>query len=476
VTYTKRGAQEAVERACKKFNFEPKSLPFFRTLHSLCYRQLGMRNSDVLTGKTLFEFADYARVRVTGRAWSADLDGTMTGFEVGDRILFMENLARIRRIPLKVQYDLDNDGLHWPEVERVAGALVQFKAKRNVMDFTDMLQEFVAMDNDCGLDKLFVDEAQDLSTLQWEVVGLLARSASRVIVAGDDDQAIYIWSGANVAHLIDMEGDVRVLGQSYRCPPVIQQLSDRIISPIAHRRQKHWKAKPGEDGIIEHATDFDNVAMGEGSVMILARNGYISKGIEPSLRASGVVFERNGVSSIKPTQVEAMAAWEDLKRARYVTMSEVGRMYSFISTITKDTTQGIERGFKKKVTDWGNQDDPVTMQELIDHFGLKVDPKLLWHDALDKLPNSDMSYMLACLKRGDKLRGSRPRVRLSTIHSAKGGEADHVILMKEIAERTYNEMLSNPNDERRVWYVGVTRARERLTMVNSTTKRECKWL
>mgnify|MGYP001593514736 CR=1 FL=1 len=69
-----------------------------------------------------------------------------------------------------------------------------------------------------------------------------------------------------------------------------------------------------------------------------------------------------------------------------------------------------------------------------------------------------------------------PRVRLSTIHSAKGGEADHVVLMTEMAERSYQEMSKHPDDERRVWYVSVTRAKERLTVVSSQTHRECPWV
>jgi superfamily I DNA/RNA helicase len=86
-----------------------------------------------------------------------------------------------------------------------------------------------------------------------------------------------------------------------------------------------------------------------------------------------------------------------------------------------------------------------------------------------------MSYMLAARRRGEKLRAT-PRVRLSTIHSAKGAEADHVVLMTEMARRTHKEMENNPDDERRVWYVGVTRAREKLTIVNSQTSQECPWV
>ncbi len=471
VTFTRRGAQEAVERACKKFNLEPSALPYFRTLHSLCFRQLGLRSSEVLTGTALNDFADYARIRVTGRAWSDD--GIMTGFEIGDRILFMENLARIRKIPLRKQYEMDNDGLPWNEVDRVARALVQYKAKYGLMDYTDMLTQFVKHDRGVRLQKLFVDEGQDLSALQWSVVALLARGCDRVVVAGDDDQAIYLWAGADVEHLIDMDGEVRVLGQSYRCPPVIQMLSNRIITEIRHRRPKSWKPKAGGSGKIIRASAFDHADIERDSTLILARNGsVIQRQIEPALRSEGIVYERNGKSSIKMAHLHAIVTWEDLRRERPVTMGDAKKMYDFIST----GETGIRRGYKKMIDAHEDADEGVTMRDLRDGWGLASDPARVWHETLDRLPRGDMSYMLAALKRGDKLRGATPRVRLSTIHSAKGGEADHVVLMTEMAERSYQEMSLKPDDERRVWYVGVTRARERLTVVASQTHRECTWI
>jgi superfamily I DNA/RNA helicase len=48
--------------------------------------------------------------------------------------------------------------------------------------------------------------------------------------------------------------------------------------------------------------------------------------------------------------------------------------------------------------------------------------------------------------------------------------------MKEMAGRTWREMGENPEDEARTWYVGVTRAREKLTIVESTNGRRCPWL
>jgi len=474
VTFTRKGANEAIDRAKAKFGFDGDRMPYFRTLHSLCYRRLGLRSSDVLVGKSFFEFADYAGIRVTGRSWSDD--GMLTGFMEGDRILFMENLSRIRQIPLRQQYSEDDDGLDWNEVRRVATALDTFKKRRGLLDYTDMLLEFVANGQDANLERLFVDESQDLSALQWEVVRLLARSCGRVVVAGDDDQAIFQWAGADVGQFVDMDGDASTLGQSWRVPPAVQSVANRVIGGVTHRRDKKWRAKRGGKGAVDHAPDFDGVELGpEGTVLILARNTYILREqVEQQLRERGVVFEFGGKPSIDPGMVQAAATWEDLRKDRPVELGDARTMYKYIAANT-----GIKRGHKK-LEKFGDEDDlVVTMRELRETGGLLVDPVLAWHDALDRIPPGDMAYMRAARRHGERLRGGKPRVRLSTIHSAKGGEADHVILMKEIAARTHGEMNRSPakqDEERRVWYVGATRAKQHLTLVDAKTPRSCPWL
>ena len=471
ITFTKKGANEAIERATKRFKLEASQLPYFRTIHSVCYRALQVGSGDLLVGKAFFEFANHAGIRVTGRAWSDD--GLLTGFEQGDRALFMENLARIRQVPLRHQYDEYNDGLNWNFVDRVSRTLAEYKMARGLMDYTDMLTQFVAEDRDLGLHKLFVDEAQDLSSLQWAVVDLLARSCNRVVVAGDDDQAIYRWAGAHVEHLITMEGNVRVLGQSYRCPPAVQKISDGVISDVRHRRPKKWKAKTGDAGVVDYADSISKVALPDsGSVLVLARNKYVlEEQVEPVLRAEGLVYEFGSKTSIDSDMVRGIRAWSTLGRGEPITLGDARCMYKYIAANT-----GVKKGFKTLPTYGEDEDIPVTMTDLIQTGGLKVDPTLIWHDALDRLPKEDMSYMLAALRRGEKLKGGAARIKLSTIHSAKGGEADHVVVMKEMAGRTWDEMHLQPDDERRCWYVAVTRARERLTVVRSDTKRECPWI
>jgi DNA helicase-2/ATP-dependent DNA helicase PcrA len=217
VSFTKRAAEEAMTRAMKRFSLSKDDLPYFRTIHSMCFRQLGLKHNDILSGSKFKEFAEWCGIRVTGRAWSDD--GLLSGFESGDRILFMENLARIRGIPLRVLFDADDDNQNWTEVARVAKALEVFKKENGLLDYTDMLTEFVRSGVVVNLDVLFVDEAQDLSHLQWRVIFQLAQKARHVVIAGDDDQAIYRWAGADVEQFIGLEGNTTVLGQSWRCPP-----------------------------------------------------------------------------------------------------------------------------------------------------------------------------------------------------------------------------------------------------------------
>ena len=146
-------------------------------------------------------------------------------------------------------------------------------------------------------------------------------------------------------------------------------------------------------------------------------------------------------------------------------------MYKFLGSKT-----GVKHGYKT-LPKYGDDDSiPVTMTDLLQTGGLLADPNEIWHDALDKMPQDDRSYMLAIRKRGGKLLNGTARVKLSTIHSAKGGEADHVVVLKEMAQRSHDEMAIDPDAERRVWFVAVTRAKQKLTVVASATPRQCPWL
>lgn len=474
VTFTRRGAEEAVTRACARFGLERRALPHFRTLHSLCFRALGIARGDVLDGQRLQNFAAYAGVDLRGR-WAED--GTLVGDGEGLRAMMMENLARIRGVALREQYDSYSDGLRWKTVEHMHRALVYYKGAEGVVDYTDMLARFVTEGHGLDLEVLVVDEAQDLSHLQWEVVGQLARGCRRVVVAGDDDQAIYRWAGADVEHLVGMEGDAMVLGQSWRCPRAVQDLAMRLIGRVRARRPKEWAAREANGSVDSTAGSLRDLDLpgqwtdgGKQPILILARNEFlITNIIIPELRRRGIIYERHGVPAVPQRVLDAVVAWEDLRAGRSVSVAAALRVYAMMSS-----GLGVRRGHKELPGfDRSDSAPPVVLADLRERGGLLVDS--IWHDALDKLPEKDMGYLYAARRAGERL-GVPPRVRVSTVHGSKGGEAEHVVLLKEMARRSHDEIERAPEDEMRVWYVAVTRARERLTIVGDGRGRECPWL
>ena len=92
---------------------------------------------------------------------------------------------------------------------------------------------------------LFIDEAQDLSAQQWQVVDMLQQEsgALETYVAGDDDQAIFRWAGADIEHFIQMANDenntIIPLTQSYRIPVSVHTLATKLAQSISQRIPKN---------------------------------------------------------------------------------------------------------------------------------------------------------------------------------------------------------------------------------------------
>jgi DNA helicase-2/ATP-dependent DNA helicase PcrA len=278
---------------------------------------------------------------------------------------------------------------------------------------------------------------------------------------------IYPWAGADSQHLIELPGDVKVLGQSWRVPPVIQKLALSIIGRINHRRPKQWQARAGGAGEISHAADISQVDCGAGEILVLARNVYlVTDQIIPALRRQGVVYEWRGHPSIAPNLLRAITAWERLRGGGDIDGAEARLIYALMTS-----GKGVKRGFK--TLPHLRDDDHVDLNGLQTIGGLMTTS--IWHEAMDRIPEHDRGYIIHCRQRGEKLT-TAPRVRVSTIHGAKGGEANHVVLLKEMARRTYKDMEKTPDAEARVQYVAVTRAKERLTIVDSRTQQAYPWL
>lgn len=293
-------------------------------------------------------------------------------------------------------------------------------------------------------------------------------TANNVVV----HNCIYAWAGADSDRFTDAPGHVHNLTQSNRVPPAVQPLAERVIERVRHRRPKRWLPRTGSPGSVDRASHFARVEITGSDVLVLARNAFVLRDqVEPELRRRGVIYEFRGAPSVGAGAASAVRAWERLRRGEAVTVDEVRAVYEQMTA-----GRGVERGHKRLRNfdhDPGAPPEEVTIADLRARGGLLASGP--WYEALDRLPQGDVAYLRAALSRGEKL-GQRPRVRLSTIHGAKGGEADHVVLMREVARRTDREARENEDAERRVWYVAATRAKERLTIVESQTALRCAWV
>ena len=470
-SFTRKAAEEARDRAAAKFNLDPKELPFFRTLHSMSLAMSDIRTEQVMQKENYKELS-----LIMGFELSTDKridynDDIPSIVKANDPILGVINLARLRKVDLRDQYNETDIEESWNTVSYVAKSLLEYKKQNEVYDFTDMLEQFAqGAEHYCPRFALtFLDEAQDLSALQWDIAHALDAKSDRMYCAGDDDQAIYRWAGADVDQFINLEGASETLSQSYRIPKAVHFLAHKVVRRIRNRYPKTYKARDFM-GTVRNIYAVNELDMSEGTWLILAQAGYMLAPVATELKTDGYLFDYRGTRSISEKVSEAVNGWEQLRKGREVTGAVARTIYSYMST--KDR---LKRGFKK-LPALGDE-DMVTLDQLIADHGLMELVHIvgtawlesdirdcIWHEAMDNLPSAERAYITALLRRGEKF-NAEPRIKVSTIHGSKGGEADNVVLFTDLSTASEEAFRKDPDDTHRVFYVGVTRAKENLYLV-----------
>jgi len=452
LTFSRKGAEEAISRAVQKFNLSADQFPYFRTVHSLCYKQLGLSRSRVLQRDHVSDLGDKLGLELSGAVnIGEDLFSTGRG---DDKLLFLENLSRTRCVSIREQFDdYESDSVSWAGLDQLSRALAAYKQQYNLIDYTDMLSEFCSVGFAPQFELLLVDEAQDLSALQWKVVNKLEEGSKSVNIAGDDDQGIFRWAGADVETFIELEGTVHILDQSYRVPKEIQSLALSIISTVEARRDKSWTARPGTDGKVNHVTSPEDIDLSAGTWLLLARNSYMLKELERVVRLQGYAYDMQGKSPLSNPAVTAIRVWETMRRGKALAKAHVRSALAYVRKADVDAFADTDS------QEW-------TLKELFDKGWIPSTG--IWHVALDGIDPDDREYLISVLRNGESLTKT-PRIKLATMHGSKGGEADNVVLLSDVAPRTFDEMMDRPDDEARVFYVGITRARETLYIVTPNT-------
>ena len=206
-SFTKKAAIEAATRASEKFGLSVEhDLTYFRTLHSLAFRLLGMTKDKMMGKEDYREFGLRCNIPIKTASYS-DEDGI---FNSDNEYLTIINTARVKRMDLLEYYDTRRNLL---DIERdtlflLDQELKKYKAEKGLKDFTDLLEEFIEQDKAPKFKVLFIDEAQDLSHLQWSMVRSIWNKSEKTYIAGDDDQAIFRWAGADIDHFITLKDEV----------------------------------------------------------------------------------------------------------------------------------------------------------------------------------------------------------------------------------------------------------------------------
>lgn len=449
--FTRKAANEARDRAIVKFpHLNPTTdFPWFRTLHSLAFRCLGINKSEMMQDENYKEFGRSCGLEI---ATENDTDGFVA--RADNAILNEINLARIKGLDLKTHYNQSSLDIEWFHFEYVERAYRQYKGENGLLDFTDLLELIVQEPNRLPrLDALIVDESQDLSRLQWQLVKDLAKRSTRVYLAGDDDQAIYNWAGADVDSFLTFPGEVKVLNKSYRIPAKVHALAERVVKRIHHRQPKEWSARD-EQGNIQTYNHFSQADMTDGEWLVMAAANYMLDEMPEWLKSQGLLFERHGQRSIGEKVLAAVYGWEGLRKGNEVPLSVAKTIYSYLDPGL------IAKGFK--TLNSAPEDRMYSIKDLHAKWGLLTDG--IWHEVLTKISAAQRQYIIALLRRGVKLNAA-PKIKLSTIHGAKGGEADNVLLLTDLSTKFAKSYDTNPDDINRLLYVGITRTRKTLHLV-----------
>lgn len=429
VSFTKAAAQEALSRM--KLTTSKKVC----TLHALAYRLLYVSKGQVVDIDKLQEFADKVGLEISGATPDSERELTL-----GDELYSLQQLSVARMENIEQTYAASHRPGTIGLFRYFHETYLSWKTANGFIDFNDMLVQATARDLKLEADILFIDEAQDLSRLQWQFIRKLAQQVKEVYIGGDDDQAIYEWSGAEPHGMAEFEHDFSarriVLSQSWRLPENVHRLANQVVSRIRTRVPKEFLPRPSVGKVTQHGFP-QSITFDSRDTLVLYRNHANRKELETELLKQSIPY-LSMVGRPSPLQSKwatAVRTWHSLRN------KEGGVSPQAIGQLRSALRPGYAQMSLEKIrdTDWS----------------VMIDAS--W---------SVTEYLSKLIKQGvENLQGTSARTKIGSIHSAKGREASRVVLYTAMSKRTVESMLANPDAEARVWYVGVTRAKDELDII-----------
>jgi DNA helicase-2/ATP-dependent DNA helicase PcrA len=372
---------------------------------------------------------------------------------------------------------------------------------------------------------ILVDEYQDTNNAQYVLTKLLAEKHRNLCVVGDDDQSIYSWRGAEIRNILDFEKDfpdavVIKLEQNYRSTKTILQAASAVVMNNERRKAKVlWSDEEQGEKIEFSALDdayaeaafvarkiieskFRGIRLGE--MAVFYRINFQSRVFEEACIRFQIPYEVVGALKFYDrAEIKDVLAYlkvidnprdaVSLRRIINVPARKIGHitleklvtngehtglsLYNVLKQV--DQVEGIAKKTKERITQFSNlmegfRKDCSVMS--LYEFVLKVVKDSAYLDSLDpeKSPDTTLNGYLADVSlrsQIDEWEASAQRVSLMTLHNAKGLEFDTVFItgLEDglIPHYKSKSELDQYEEERRLLYVGITRARKKLFLTNA---------
>lgn len=498
ITFTNKAASEMKSRIG---NY---SLGFIGTFHSFCVRILRIEAENAGLKDNFVIYDDDDQTSVIKSIIKDEFGKRYTPSYFSNKISSAKNqlLTPVRFLELFGSYSANVD------VGKVYAKYQQQLKENNAVDFDDLIMLTVQLfrKNKSVLEKyqekyryILIDEFQDTNTAQYELAKLLGGKYKNVTVVGDFSQSIYSWRGAEIINLDKFKKDFAgstsfLLEENYRSTQKILDFAYSVISkntthPILQLYTKNttrgdditfYEADSDEEEAIYISLNIENLSKiyPQNQIAVLYRTNAQSRSLEeaflhrgiPYMLVGGVRFyERreikdilsmlrlivNPVDKVSSERISKLGKrrWADFKRFYDESKDEVGK---------KETAEFIEGAIDAvgymKMLDPDSEEDFSRIENIKELKSVALShPDLT--SFLEQVALVESEYFA-----GEKK--SREGVRLMTLHQAKGLEFKAVFIVG-VEEgilphaRSVDDVYAL-EEERRLFYVGVTRAKERL--------------
>jgi DNA helicase-2/ATP-dependent DNA helicase PcrA len=430
--FTKKAAKEARER----IGVDEKQVPYFQTLHAFCFHLLNLNESDIMQPHHYEALGKKLNIRVN---FNDKYNEEQTHFLTCNNPYFQMIQRSINKdIPLREEFNLNEhdrkDIDSWDTLKHIHINLQEYKTKMHLLDFNDLVKKVVNSKKFPKLKAIFIDEAQDLSPLQWQLYDKLKENCDDIYLAGDDDQAIFAWAGADVNRFIKEPANERVLRYSRRVSRAVQEQSQIAVSKIAGIR-KHKEYLPrAQEGFASHINNLGQIDLTKGKWLILTRTKSNLLDIMKELKSKNIYYQSNKGKSFNVGIYNGAMAYTKWIREGKLEEKEINDVREYIPS--------------------GNWN-----------------PEKNWYDIF-VADQKEILYIRNIISGGEIL-SENARVWVSTIHAAKGGEEDNVILSLHQGSKVQKSIrlsIDKQDEEHRVWYVGITRARNNLYKLKAKKK------